>query len=70
MMEYTSKEYFDRELAPQLPAISREKSELVDKIADRCTEYEKDFAKSIPCSAGRGDLRPERKGTLFLHRYI
>lgn len=54
MMEYTSKEYFDRELAPQLPAISREKSELVDKIADRCTEYEKDFAKKHPVFSRTG----------------
>lgn len=48
MMEYTDPAYYQTNLAPYLPELSRSKAVLIDEIVTRMMAYDKEFAAHYP----------------------
>lgn len=70
MMEFTQPDYFDRSLRPYLPAVSPEKEELVDRIANLSIRFRQEFEKVYPAFAKAGrPLTGTGDGDVSLHVY-
>jgi len=70
MMEFTDPDYFDRELRKRLPAVSPQKGDLVDRIANILIGCEQKFAAAYPALAGRSrPLLGSEAGNVSFHLY-
>jgi hypothetical protein len=58
MMEFTAPDYYREHLEAELPALSREKAELIAQIVSLQLAYHKSFAEHYPYMASAG--RPEQ----------
>lgn len=70
MMEFTQPDYFDKNLRPYIPAVSPQKGELVDRIANLSIRFQQDFEKVYPAFARAGrPITGTEGGDVSLHIY-
>lgn len=70
MMEISDPEYYRRELAPSLPAISREKQRLIEEILERTMEDHRKFSAEYPAfSSGGRPAEQNTNGTVSVKSY-